>query len=242
MNILVPLVMTCVLCALSLLVWTTDSSQAACGQFFETHPWTLCISVEGKQGTDRRQVVTREFQTRGIQPPRYNIGVRNSKNPGKGCYDAHVKCMRDALKANVPYAIVFEDDVGFAADDTLQGWTDVTKFLETEKFDVLQLGWCVGGHRPGVCENNQRPVPGYPSLARGKCFCLHAVVYSKKFMRRFVREAGTYDKSKEQPEIDDVIVDMPDVDIVLVKRPLFIQRDVPSIIDPSCGPYRHMCD
>lgn len=222
-----------------LVLYFTADSPCRCF-FIESDLWTRCISVQGTQGFERRRVVTNEFLSRGIQPPVFNIGIRNAKNPGKGCYDAHVRCMRQALAANVPYALVFEDDVGFSSNT--YGWTDVTKFLEREKFDVLLLGWCVGGHRPGVCEKNRRDVPGYPTLTRGRCFCLHAVVYSRGFMQRFMRDASTYDDSKEQPEIDDVIVDTPGVDIVLVKRPLFIQRDVPSIIDPSCGPYRHKCN
>lgn len=202
----------------------------------------ICISVD--TSADRRRDTAKEFTNGGFPTPVFSTAPRDAEDPRRGCYDAHVRCMRRAVARRQKYAVVFEDDVGMVREAPRGAWAEVVRFVNDPamSFDVLLMGWCPGTHRKEVCRSStQQAIGGYKHLVRGKCFCLHAVVYSKKFMTRFLKEYPRFDADKEQPEIDDVIVDMPGVDIVLVKPPLFRQRDVASVIDPTCGAYRHDC-
>ena len=192
---------------------------------FEACPWSRCISL--RESSDRRKDTREEFARRG-QTVTFHVVQRDNDNPGRGCYSSHYNCMVKALKANQPRALVVEDDVEFAKAPRA-AWEDAARFLETESFDILLLGWCTGDYRANMCTRTPKTrVPGFAHVYATKGLCTHAVVYSKKFMERFVKNHEKYPGY----EIDDVFVDM-DLEMYIVAPLLFDQRPVESTIDDA---------
>jgi hypothetical protein len=183
-----------------------------------------CISL--RTSTDRQKDTVKEFRKHGIDPLPFHKVDRDNENPGRGCYMSHFECMTQALAADQPHALVFEDDVVFH-DVSGTVWKEIAAFIKNHPFDILLLGWCKGGgYRKGMCSKSDR-VPGYKHVYRSKCLCTHAVVYSRAFMEYFTKHHAKYPGY----EIDDVFAELPNVDMYIVSPELFDQRDVDSTID-----------
>jgi hypothetical protein len=113
----------------------------------------------------------------------------------RGCYNSHVNVMRKSLALGLPYVIVFEDDCHISKWD-YDAWQEVKRFLATEEFDTLKLGFC------GVCFDiettltnflQNKPIEGYKKIFYAAfCACTHAVIYSRSMMEKFVREYPEY--------------------------------------------------
>jgi hypothetical protein len=187
--------------------------------------WSRCISL--RESAERRQDTRKEF-ARHNAATTFFVVDRDNENPGRGCYTSHYKCMQKALRAGVPHALVFEDDVEFEDDAPQRAWEEAAQFVRAVPFDILLLGWCEGsGYRQNICSTKAADrVVGFQHIFKTKCLCSHAIVYSRKFMERFVRDHAEYPGY----EMDDVFVDMK-LDMYMVSPMLFDQRDVESTID-----------
>lgn len=98
------------------------------------------------------------------------------------CYKSHLNLWDFLYRSEVPYAIIFEDDISVPPGVLLQ---DVTKVLDNSKgFDVLLLGHCSAqwfARKPS-------DVTGI-----GSAMCLHAYAVSREGLRKLVE--GTHDYS-----------------------------------------------
>lgn len=189
-------------------------------------PWSRCISL--KTSGDRRRDTREEFTRNNVPSPIFHVVARDNENPGRGCYMSHLNCMKKALAANQPHALVFEDDVTINKVPK-KVWREAALFVASHPFDILLLGWCTGdGYRSNMCTRSEK-VFGYDHVYKTKCLCLHAVVYSKQFMEYFTEHHAEYPGY----EIDDVFVELPGVDMYIIRPELFDQRGVPSTIDDA---------
>ena len=97
------------------------------------------------------------------------------------CYKSHLNLWDFLYRSEVPYAIIFEDDISVPPGVLLQ---DVTKVLDNSKgFDVLLLGHCSAqwfARKPS-------DVTGI-----GSAMCLHAYAVSREGLRKLVEETHDY--------------------------------------------------
>jgi hypothetical protein len=143
---------------------------------------------------------------------------------------SHVHVMRSALNAGAPHALVFEDDAVFGAEgiNNHEAWQEAARFIKSHTdWDILLLGWGDGGcYRSRACKTASA-VPGYTHILSARRLLTHAVVYSKRFMERMVRQHAEYPGF----EIDDFFVAVNPLAMYIVDPELVEQRDLPSTIE-----------
>jgi hypothetical protein len=94
-----------------------------------------------------------------------------------GCLHSHWRAWKMAYDRNVPYALIFEDDVNLQYTPTLDAWLDeiLTSAKMIPSWDVLYLGYGKGAQSPGItlCAGTIPPNPLPSSYqfvpARGCC-------------------------------------------------------------------------
>lgn len=187
----------------------------------------LCISL--RDSGDRRSVFAKSVLPT-FPRTRFVLVDRDNLNPGRGCYDSHVRCMRIALEEGGKQALVFEDDATYAEDIRDDAWNEVARFLDSSiEFDVLLLGWGDGScYREKTCAPLQE-IDGYRQIKRGKRLCTHAIIYSREFMRKFIDRHDRH--GFPGYELDDFLVSIPGIRMYVVEPEIFTQHDFPSTID-----------
>jgi GR25 family glycosyltransferase involved in LPS biosynthesis len=193
-------------------------------------PWKMCITL---RDYDNRIIHTlNTFSEIGWQVPLY-IAERDSEDPRRGCYTSHVNVMKKAIDANVPYALVFEDDnsVNKESYEHLDEIVDeIETFLKTERnFDILLIGSCACDGDSERCRTmcvdgvTVFPFKKYKYIQQGKCWCTHAIVYSRNFMMRFVHYLGDFHVLNK--EIDEVFTDdIPNIKVYMLSIDIFDQN------------------
>jgi GR25 family glycosyltransferase involved in LPS biosynthesis len=194
-------------------------------------PWKSCISL---RHTPHRTIEARkEFDTHGVTNVTFYIADK-SDNPIEGCYMSHLNVMKQALMDNVDYALVFEDDVKF--NDNLKNIDAIMKeikhFISNNKFDIFYLGWCAGYDSYFFnCIRKSTKLPNYSYIYNCHCACTHALVYSKDFMQRFVRDYGEFNYGPWEGHIDQVFLKIPDIKMFMVVPTIFDQKWCFSVMD-----------
>lgn len=197
------------------------------GELGRCFPSKICITL--RESPERTAAARKQFDARGWQVP-FFVAERDQSDPGRGCFNSHVACMKRALaNPRVHYALVLEDDVSFERAPSKTELRHLKKLLRApDTWDCIMLGWCGADYAPKQCLSF-KSVAGLPSLYTSDCRCTHAIVYSRQFMRRFVETYPVYPNL----EIDDVFFEMrPHLRQVAFKPPLFGQdAELTSTID-----------
>jgi GR25 family glycosyltransferase involved in LPS biosynthesis len=194
-------------------------------------PWKSCISL--RHTPNRTIEARREFDEHGFTDVSFYIADK-AKNPIEGCYTSHLNVMKQAVMDNVNHALVFEDDMKFNAQlSTLPRMIDEIKhFVNNNNFDILYLGWCAGYSNYYInCVSKSSKVRGYSYIYDCNCACTHALVYSKRFMKRFIKEYGEFNYGPWQGHIDQVFLSIPNIKMYMVVPTMFDQKWCFSVMD-----------
>lgn len=149
---------------------------------------------------------------------------------------------RQALQKGGGHLLVFEDDVMVRPElgqEVLRKiGLELQRYVqEHPDFDIIQLGWCVGGPGPKLVPclyHAAREISGYEHIHPSRCVCLHAVVYSDAFMKRFLASTlSTFEHAKRH--VDEAIFHAFPGKYVLVNPGLFTQH---WCVDPA-QPYAY---
>ena len=90
------------------------------------------------------------------------------------CYLSHKKLWEHLYSIDIPYAIIFEDDIIFERNITLK---DINKiFKESIGFNIIFLGY--------TCPN--RPIFTKDYVTEGGGTCLHAYIVSRKGLKNLL--------------------------------------------------------
>lgn len=189
-------------------------------------PWKMCITLRNYDNRIAHAVNTCAKVNWSVQ---MYVAERDKENTMRGCYMSHVNVMKKALAANVPYALVLEDDIDFPTNipNIEEKVREIDAFVKNEPFDILLIGWCpCSGSDDSFCKNlcvtTRKPYKHYKHIDEGTCWCTHAIVYSRDFMNMFVSQYGDYDLVKE--EIDEQFLKIPGVRMFMMKEPLVEQN------------------
>ena len=101
------------------------------------------------------------------------------------CYLSHKNLWKNLYDKNVPYAIIFEDDLYFGDNISKQNIVDEInnsiKINMTLNFNILFLGYCFG-----------TSIFSYPITKPGHGFCLHAYVITRGAMEQLLNKEDTF--------------------------------------------------
>lgn len=124
-----------------------------------------------------------------LSPPRRKIGE-------VACYLSHKKLWEHIYKLNIPYALIFEDDIIISPEI---GRKDIKDALdESLGFDIIFLGHCGGIPRYKMpflfgeyifSDVNTRP--GYPQ-------CLHAYIISRKAIENLLNQPDDFTQAIDE--------------------------------------------
>lgn len=96
-----------------------------------------CINLE--EHTDRLEQVQQIFHAYQI-PVRMFTAQRHPQGGEAGCFDSHVQLAIDAYEKQVNYLLIFEDDITWPENLTMDRLRHVTNFLKNHSCDIFYLG------------------------------------------------------------------------------------------------------
>lgn len=108
-----------------------------------------CYVINLKESTERMELTLKELGKIGIIPERFD-GIRH-KISAVGCGMSHCECLKKAIKEDLPYVLICEDDIQIL--DTEELMDNIYKFIhENIDWDVLLLS--ANNFRPYEKVNN----------------------------------------------------------------------------------------
>lgn len=117
-------------------------------------PLIQCINL--KERPDRFKDVKEEFQKVGMEHVKFYRPNRHKRGGIVGCATSHLECMKKARDMDVPYTLIFEDDVKFLDDNVWFGrMNDTLKYIDQEyekhqshDWDLIRIGFIpLGGSK-----------------------------------------------------------------------------------------------
>lgn len=154
---------------------TTSSSHRSPGASgWEVFPLICCINLEDR--ADRLAEAQEAFAKAGIARVDFFRTQRREGDTDGAIIDSHMACLERAVAQNVPYVVVFEDDVSF--DPALASHLGrVTAFLEKNReWELFHFGAFVLRQ----CETVE------PHLVRGGMITAHAYVMKLELARKLL--------------------------------------------------------
>jgi len=133
------------------------------------------IVINLKERKDKRDYIKKELKSRNID---FNFFTASKhENPKRGCLESHISVIKDALKKNIKYLLILEDDC---------------KFINDFSIDEIPIDWdmlYLGGTVHRILNRN---IKGY---ARVQCWTTHAYIVNltNKDLVNSILEANNYD-------------------------------------------------
>lgn len=174
-------------------IYETDCSNALLD--VNTDIFNNVYVINLKRRPDRWNTTKKRLHNIGISPHRWDAvdakddeflkfyESKNLKNRAKGevaCYKSHLELWKYLLSIEVPYAIIFEDDIVFP-DDVSQDLI-MNEIEESKGFDILFLGHCY---------SNQFKFSN--EITRiNSAMCLHAYVVTRSALQKLVKNEHNY--------------------------------------------------
>src|SRR5579859_5051104 len=124
-------------------------------------PLVLCINL--RERDDRLAEAKQEFAHVGISNVMFYRSWRHRKRD-KAIIDAHMACLRYAVNENVPYVLIFEDDVEFCFNYKEHLLRAIDFLSVNPEWNILHLG--------GLVVNQTERV--LPHIVRGDIITSHA--------------------------------------------------------------------
>ena len=143
------------------------------------------INLEKRE--DRNKNAIHELSKLGIQPNRFD--AIKTKDGLVGCALSHIKLLEIAKEKDLPYIIIFEDDVVFSDIQELK--YKLKKYINTE-YDVLMMGtWFLN--------SNDYTIINDDLLRVNKSCCSHAYIIKNHYYQTLIDnyKAGVKLKIKE---------------------------------------------
>jgi GR25 family glycosyltransferase involved in LPS biosynthesis len=142
-------------------------------------PLILCINL--KEREDRLAEVRQEFSKVELEDVTFFRTTRQ-KSRNKGCIDSHMACLQYAVERQVPYVLVFEDDVLFLENHRPK-MEKVIGFLEkTPDWKIFHLGGF-------IYRKKEYPTP---EILRGGILCTQAYIIKTEFAKEILAKRSFY--------------------------------------------------
>ena len=155
---------------------------------FRSDLWSIfdaiyCINLDTR--VDRRQSAQKIFDQ--YQIPAKMFVVKKHPNGGiEGCFDSHLRIIREAYHNGYSKICIFEDDIAATSHLSVKQLRKATKFMETNAdWDLFYLGTC-----PDVRKYTCRWLTN--SIYQLRSVCTHAYCVSRKMMEKMISKHIKY--------------------------------------------------
>ena len=108
-------------------------------QIWDNIPLIQCISLQERN--DRYNQASQEFKSVGINNPMFYRPDRHKRGGIVGCATSHIACLKRAQALNVPYTLIFEDDVKFIPGIWHERMISVMKHIQDDDWDMIRIGF-----------------------------------------------------------------------------------------------------
>lgn len=134
--------------------------------------WNNHVYINLYKRKDRNIQTVKELKKIGIDEPNRFDAVEDDIGI-IGCCKSHIQCIRTAMEQDLPYLLVFEDDIQIVNARLLK--IKVNNLINTD-FDVLMLG----GNNFGGCKINNN------LIKVEKCFTTTAYIIKKHYYQTWL--------------------------------------------------------
>jgi hypothetical protein len=152
------------------------SSQKSVWDFF---PLILCINL--KERDDRLREASAEFRKVGLERVIFYRTTRQADR-AKGCTDSHMECLKYAVDREVPYVLIFEDDVMFQEGFEVNLRNSIAFLEKNPDWKCFYLGGL-------IFRKTARPAPG---IVKGAILCTQAYVVKTALAKELLARRGFF--------------------------------------------------
>jgi hypothetical protein len=153
----------------------SDPRPSETADIWNFFPLIMCINL--RERTDRFLEAKRELARVGIRKVVFFQSERQADRD-KAIIDAHMACLRYALEQNVPYVLIFEDDVLFLENYEIH-LPQAIEFLRSRSdWNLFHFGGFIFRKAERVT----------PHVIRGALLNLHAVVVRTEFAKKILEK------------------------------------------------------
>jgi hypothetical protein len=153
----------------------SDRKPSKTADLWNFFPLIMCINLSER--TDRFEEAKRELARVGIPKVVFFQSERQADRD-KAIIDAHMACLRYALEQNVPYVLIFEDDVLFLENYEIH-LPQAIEFLRSRSdWNLFHFGGFIFRKAERVT----------PHVIRGALLNLHAVVVRTEFAKKILEK------------------------------------------------------
>lgn len=152
----------------------------------------VCINLDISK--DRRDYVENIFKKLNI-PARFLTVKKHKKGGVYGCFDSHIKILKEAYSKNLDYILVFEDDIKITNHYNLENIKKSIEFMKNNKeWDIFYLGYFPLSEKlpsndvstifqTTIINNN---------IIKFNPYSTHAICYNKKSIKKILDEYDDY--------------------------------------------------
>jgi hypothetical protein len=153
----------------------SDPRPSETADIWNFFPLIMCINL--RERTDRFLEAKRELARVGIRKVVFFQSERQADRD-KAIIDAHMACLRYALEQNVPYVLIFEDDVLFLEHYEIHLPRAIEFLRSRSDWNLFHFGGFIFRKAERVT----------PHVIRGALLNLHAVVVRTEFAKKILEK------------------------------------------------------
>lgn len=182
--------------------------------FGENDVWCICLEGNNK----RYQSSLDEFKKVGlIEKVKYHRPIKDPRGGRIGCWLSHLYCMKESLKRNQKYVIIFEDDVTFIKD-----WKNsidkIEAFLKYEpNWDIFRLG--------SLITSLEKPSKTSSKIWKSRNLSMHGWIINMDFMTKLLKNLENFDILSSHLHIDDYIHNLKNINDYVLIYPICNQKN-----------------
>ena len=154
---------------------TSDVKPPDSADLWDFFPLIMCINL--RERSDRFEEAKRELGRVGIRRVVFFQSERQSDRD-KAIIDAHMACLRYAVKQNVPYVLVFEDDALFLENYETHLRHSIDFLRSRSDWNLFHFGGFIFRKVERVT----------PHIIRGALLNVHAVVVRTEFAKKILEK------------------------------------------------------
>lgn len=150
----------------------------------------ICINLEHRKDRYIKSLDT--FQKYNI-PARIKTFKKHEKGGIYGCFDSHIKILKEAYEKKLEYILVFEDDIIVTDYYSEKNIENAINFMKTnEEWDIFYLGFSVFKDSNDCVSTILDAEYINENIVKFNPFCTHALCYNKKSIKKIVDNYQDY--------------------------------------------------
>jgi len=148
------------------------NAASSTNSLWDFFPLIMCVTLRERP---ERTAESREILAKAGIPRVVYYKTERQEDRDKAIMDSHAACMRYLIEKNVPYALIFEDDISFNADPA-EHLPHIIDFLKTHRWNIFHFGAFAFKKVEQVT----------PHIVRGGMLTTHAYAITREFAQEYV--------------------------------------------------------